>query len=221
MNRLGNIAAALLTLCAVVTTALLVRRELFPSPPTTAPAVRTVDDWEEYAAVGQRYGSDSAPVTLVEFSDFQCPFCRSLATSVSAVLAKNATSVRHVFRHYPLTGVHSHAFAAAIAAECAGKQGRFRQYHDALFAQQDSIGKRGWGMFALDAGVSDTLAFSTCVRDSTTKQIVERDIAAGAKLGLTGTPGLLVNERFISGTLSEPGLQALVDETLKKAPHGK
>lgn len=214
MNRsalLSNLATGLLVACAVAVTAAVLRREFLAAAPAPAAAEpRRIDDWKPLAREGARMGSAEAPVTIVEFSDFQCPFCRTVQAPLAAVRARHGDRVAIVFRHLPLDAIHPHARAAANAAECAGEQGRFEAYHDRLFAAQDSIGTTPWERFAADAAVPDLAAFESCVAEDRYAARVERDARLGAELGLEATPTLIVNGTVYSGAPSEAELERLV-----------
>lgn len=197
-NRFSNILTTILTLCALVVTGLVVRRELFSSPPPAAAAPVVVEDWQQYAATGSILGSPDAPLRVIEFSDFQCPFCARTTEGVHRLVEKYPGQVAVVYRHYPLE-IHPHAFAAALAVECAGEQGRFRAYHDALFAGQDSIGKRDWSRFADDAGVADRAAFDQCVASERFAARVRRDLDDGGRAGVQGTPSFIFDGRMVAG----------------------
>jgi protein-disulfide isomerase len=148
-------------------------------------------------------------VTLIEFSDFQCPFCATLSQTIRSMQERDPSAFRVVYRHYPLAQ-HTHAATAGVAAECAAQQRRFGEYHDALFANQDSIGTRAWTRFAADAGVADTVAFKRCMAGPAAKARVDEDARAAARLRLPGTPSLIVNGRLYSGGISEEELSTLI-----------
>jgi len=198
-ERLSTLGSAAVVLCAIVLTGLVVRRELFPASSSRVPD-RVVRDWRRYAAEGRRMGSADAPVTIVVFSDFQCPACRLLADELDSIRAKHPRDVSVVYRHFPLTPVHPRAEAAAQASECAGGQGRFEAFHDALFREQALVETGEWRHFATAAGVPDLEAFDRCVADPAAQRAVARDFQAGRALGVTGTPTLLINERRVQGT---------------------
>jgi len=201
MNKLlSNAATAVLVCCALVITGLAVRRELGSAAPVATPyteQVRPVRDWRSYAS-GSRIGPAGAAVTIVEFSDFQCPYCRTMADRLRALRQAHPDEVTLIYRHFPLS-YHPHARSAARASFCADRQGRFEAFHDALFAAQDSLDGTGWQRFAGIAGVPDAAAFDACLRDGASLEAVERDVAAGRKLGIAGTPALLVNGVLITG----------------------
>jgi protein-disulfide isomerase len=119
-----------------------------------------------------------------------------------------------VYRHYPLP-YHKNAVPAAQASVCAARQGRFEEYHDALFAQQDSLGLIPWTRLASTAGVPDVAEFQSCMQSSVPGSEIERDLQAGTRLGVRGTPAILVNERFISG--APPGVEELVERAVRGA----
>jgi protein-disulfide isomerase len=206
----SSAATAVMVLCAVLVTGMAVRQQFFSTPAADGPPpAREIRDWERLAETGQVLGAADARVTIVEFSDFQCPFCAGLSKTLRSMQQRNPAAFRIVYRHYPLVQ-HTHAANAAIAAECAGQQRRFGEYHDVLFANQDSIGTRRWASFATDAGVVDTTAFKSCMSSPAVKQRIESDARTAAQLQLPGTPSLIVNGRLYSGAISEEELSAII-----------
>ncbi|HEX8394770.1 MAG TPA: thioredoxin domain-containing protein [Longimicrobium sp.] len=214
---MSNVGTAIMVLCAVTVTSLVIRRELFT--PAAASAVvnaetRTIADWRSYVE-GHRIGPQDASVTIVEFSDFECQFCRAAASRLRALQEKYPRDVALVYRHYPLP-YHKNAVPAAKASVCAARQGRFREYHDALFAQQDSLGAVPWARLATEAAVPDEAAFEACFRSSGPDSEIERDREAGSRLGVQGTPAILVNERLVFG--APPGtLEEFVESAVRAA----
>ncbi|HEX6039797.1 DsbA family protein, partial [Longimicrobium sp.] len=206
----SDVATGLLVVCALIVTAAVVRREFFVTPaaaaqPNSEP--RPVENGEEIAAAGQRMGPAGAPVQIVEFSDFQCPFCATFSRTLRQLRAKYPDRVSVLYRHAPIDQLHPHARRAALAAECAGEQGRFEPYHDRLFAQQDSIGVKPWARFAAEAGVPDAAAFDQCVRDERLMARVARDADLARKTGIDVTPTIVIDGTLIPGTLSEAELE--------------
>jgi protein-disulfide isomerase len=206
-------ATGLLVVCALVVTAAVVRREFFPTPAAAAERntqPRPVENGAEIAATGQRMGPVGAPVQIVEFSDFQCPFCATFSQTLRALRAKYPDRVAVLYRHAPLDAIHPHARRAALASECAGEQGRFEPYHDRLFAQQDSIGLKPWTRFAAEAGVPDTAAFNQCVRDERLMPNVTRDADLARETGIDVTPSIVIDGTLIPGALSAAELEKRV-----------
>jgi protein-disulfide isomerase len=218
LNHLLNAGTAVMVLCALVVTGLLVRRELAPA--ATAQPPRTVTDWRRFSESGHRTGPAVAPVTITEFSDFECPFCRNSARALAAMQARYPNQLAVVFRHMPLH-VHRFALRAAHASECAARQERFAAMHDTLFGWQDSLGLTPWPVFAAAAGVPDTAAFARCMGERATNVLaaVARDTIAAHELGITGTPALLINDQFIQGAPPARDLDALIQQALAARPH--
>lgn len=192
-QRTDRISTWLLTICALVVTVLLVRREL--SEPNRVPRSRLphhISNWRELASEGHRIGSDSAPVTIVEFADFQCGFCVRFSQQFALLRKQYGDSVALVFRHYALP-TNTYSFGAAVAAECAAQQGRFEAMHDSLFALQTRLSERSLVSVATSAGVQDSAAFIRCLNSEAVADRVKRDTEVIERLGSTGTPTLIVD----------------------------
>lgn len=210
-ERLMNAGVGVLVLCAVVVTGLVVRREMGASE--AAPPSQLVAGWREYASRGQRTGPASAPVTVVEFSDFQCPACRVLAERLRTLRREDPSKFAVVFRHFPLPN-HALAEPAARASECAAAQGRFEPFHDAVFAAQESLSDAAWPELATRSGVPDLAAFERCVATGESARVRE-DISAGMRLGLRVTPTLLINGERVNGAPSLETLRRMIDEAAR------
>ena len=209
-NLLSNLATVLMVCCAMLITGAVVRREFFPADASAAQPdmkPRPVDNWDQLAAAGQRMGPANAPVQIVEFSDFQCPFCATFRGTLATLRAKYPERVSVLYRHYPIDALHPQARTAALASECAGEQGRFEAYHDLLFAQQDSIGSKPWEQWAAEAGVPDAAAFARCVNEERLLGNVERDVQLATETGISLTPTLIINGTLVPGALTEAELE--------------
>jgi protein-disulfide isomerase len=178
-------------------------------PRNDVPAVRQVPNAARFGQMGNVIGRNDAPIRLIEFSDFQCPFCRQLQTTLRQLQVRHPETVAIIYRHYPLAG-HGLAYPGAIAAECAAAQGRFGEFVDLVFDQQDSLGRQSWGELAIRAGVRDSAMFQSCRRDASIKRRIDADIAAGRELQIAGTPALIVGTRLIFGALSLDTLERLL-----------
>lgn len=204
--------------CALVSTALSVRRELFSAAGVgaSAPAAEIrIDDWAQYTRGGHRRGPVAAPVTIVEFADFECPACQQFArNALPAALQKYGQQVSHIFRHWPLPQ-HRFAYPAARAAVCASRQGKFTEFHDAIYAAPDSLGFIAFSELALRAGVADTTAFNLCNSQQGTVPEIESDIIAAKNVGANGTPTILVNGLLIRGAPDSLSLFKVIDEALE------
>ncbi len=169
----------------------------------------------EVAATGPARGPDDAPVTIVAFSDYQCPFCRRAEPTLAAVLARYPESVRLVHRHYPLDRLHPLARSAAEAAACAEDQGLFWEYHEALFAEGANLETEGLRAIALDLGL-DEAEFASCVDERRHQARVEADLAAGKAVGVKGTPAFFVNGVHLNGARPLEDFVQLIDEELAR-----
>ena len=161
-------------------------------------------------------GNANAPVTLVEYSDFQCPFCLRVVPTIKELRAKYGDKVRIVWKDFPLTQIHPQAFLAAQAGNCARDQGKFWEYHDRLFANQQALQADALKKYAADAGL-DSAAFNACLDGSKFEARVEEALGAGARLGITSTPTVYVNGRLINGAQPIEVFQAVIDEELARS----
>jgi formate-nitrite transporter family protein len=150
-------------------------------------------------------------VELVEWGDFECPYCRRAAPSVRHVLDELGDRVTFVWRHFPITEKHPHAARAAEAAEAARAQGRFREMHDALFAHQDALSDDDLVGYAREIGL-DAERFADDLRSGRYADAVAAERAEGEKAGVTGTPAFFIDgERYRGFYDAETLLDALID----------
>jgi protein-disulfide isomerase len=168
---------------------------------------RSVDLAEDVLPSDHLLGPGHAPVTVVEYADFECPNCRQAAPAVRLLLEKYPQSVRVVFRHFPLEQAHSHALAAAEAAECAGVQGKFWQMHDQLFEHQDHLHMRQLRHYAGELQL-DLARFDAQMHEHAHLPRIRAHMDSGRRSGLRGTPGFFVNGRIRDVSF---GLRALFD----------
>ena len=161
-------------------------------------------------------GPASAPVTIVEFSDFQCPYCKLSVPLMKEILAKYPDKVKVVYRDYPGPN-HPHAQQAAEAAQCAGDQGKFWEYHDSLFDRQAP--GTGWNFteLAKEIGLNQD-AFATCLNTGRYREEVAKDLHDGFKLGVTSTPTFFINGRPLVGARPFADFKALIDRLLTQQP---
>jgi protein-disulfide isomerase len=160
-------------------------------------------------------GPKDAPVTIVEFSDFQCPFCKTANATVKQVLDKYPGKVRLVFRDYPLVSIHPQAPKAHEAARCAADQGKFWEYHDLLFERSPRMAPADLKQYAQDLKL-DPAKFAQCLDGGKYAAEVDKDVQEGADLGITGTPSFFVNGRQIVGAQPMAAFQKLIDGELAK-----
>lgn len=146
---------------------------------------------------GSILGNKNAPITIVEFSDFQCPYCRESFEINKQILQIYGDKVKFVFKHLPL---HSKSFSAAQASFCADRQGKFRDYHDALFALKDFTNEN-LDNIAEKIGLN-LAVFKGCVNSELSRSAVLKDAQEAQRLGIDGTPSFFVNGRLIKGVIS-------------------
>lgn len=195
----GSVALALLAGCA--------------APGSSRPP--QVFEADEVPSSGPARGPDDAPVTIVEFADFRCIYCRKMLPVLQRVLAAYPNDVRLVFLHLPV--VSDDSGRAAVAAVAAGRQGAFWPMHDFLFQLQgqpldEEVLREG----ARELGL-DPERFSRDLRSPEALAVVEQDVAAATRLGVRATPTFFVNGRMLEGTRSFDSLRQLIEEELKMA----
>lgn len=159
-------------------------------------------------------GPGDAPITMIEFSDYQCPYCRRAEDSVKEVLKKYNGKVRLVYMDFPLP-MHQFALRAAQAARCAGDQGKYWQYHDALFADQSKLDAAGLKATAAKLGL-DTKKFDECTAHDLHMDQVRKSQQEGTDVGVDGTPTFIINGRMLSGAQPPTEFEAVIDEELSK-----
>ena len=160
-------------------------------------------------------GSGEALVTIVEWSDFQCPFCNRVNPTMAKITETYGDKVRIAFKHNPLP-MHNRAMAAAVAAEAAGKQGKFWEMHDKLFANGRALTDENFEVWANELQL-DVDKFQTDLKDEALAKKVKAQQSQGTTLGARGTPAFFVNGRFLSGAQPFDAFKVLIDEELKKA----
>ncbi len=157
-------------------------------------------------------GLESAKVSIVEFSDFQCPFCGRVVPTLERIEKEYGDRVRVVFKHLPLS-IHPKAPAAHAAAEAAHKQGKFWEMHDRIFANQRVLEPDVFEGYAEAIGL-DLDRYRADVASESVKKRIDADMSEARRLGVTGTPGFFLNGRFVSGAQPFERFQTLIDEEL-------
>jgi protein-disulfide isomerase len=216
-------AAMLAKLTALEQTVDEIRTDLAKAPaPTPTPTPTVAAGKPDPALVykveidgAQKRGSDSALVTIVEWSDFQCPFCSRVAPTLEDLSKEYGSDLRIVFQHNPLS-FHPRAKAAAIAAEAAGEQGKFWEMHDKLFANNKDLTDANFVAWAKDIGCS-VKRFEDDLDDARISDRVDAQQKRGVALGARGTPAFFINGRYLSGAQPIDAFRRLIDEEKKKA----
>ncbi len=234
-NGLPVILAALILGGAIVAGATLVKQSLDASgekldaviaalekaptaAPAAAPARRGPDPNKRYTTntKGSPYkGAADGRIEIVEFSDFQCPFCARVNPTMARIEKEYGDRVRISFKHLPLR-IHPKAPEAHAAAEAAHRQGKFWEMHDRIFANQRQLSKARYETYAQEMGL-DMEQFRSDMTSTEVKARIDADSREAAKLGITGTPAFLVNGRYLSGAQPYESFKRLIDEELKKS----
>jgi protein-disulfide isomerase len=196
------------------------KKDLLAELRKAGPAVRVMFDAPRrevaVAATDPSLGRAAAPVTLIEFSDFQCPFCQRVEPTLKKVRETYGDKVRIVWKDFPLTQIHPQAFKAGEAAHCAGDQGKYWEYHDRLFGNQQALQPDDLKKHATDMGL-DGAAFASCLDSSKYGERVRDGVAEGTRLGVNSTPTIYVNGRMLSGAQPYEAFVTVIDEELSRS----
>jgi protein-disulfide isomerase len=160
-------------------------------------------------------GGKNAPVTIIEFSDYECPFCRRAEGVVDQVVTTYGDKVKVVFRDFPLP-FHANARPAAEAANCAASMGKFWEYHGKLFANQQALEPDKLNAYATEVGL-DQQKFAECLAKKPHAAAIDKDIEDGQRVGVSGTPAFFINGRMLSGAQPFDKFKELIDEELAAA----
>jgi protein-disulfide isomerase len=162
---------------------------------------------------GRVRGDPNAPITIVEFSDFQCPFCQRAHPVVKELLSRYPTQVKLAYRDFPLRQIHPQADAAAEAARCAGEQGKFWQFHDRLFESNRALDLAAFADHAAAIGM-DQGRFVDCLAADKFQSQIEQDLQDGTRVGVNGTPGFFINGVMVTGAQPLAVFERVVQEEL-------
>ena len=161
-------------------------------------------------------GPADAPVTLVEFSDFECPYCRALFPTLQQITEEYKHKVRIVYLQFPLADMHPHALKAAEASLCAFEQGKFWQMHDAMFTDQTHLQVQDLKRKALELSLDMDL-FIACLDSGKQFARVRSDVGEGVKAGVSGTPALFINGRILIGNQPAGEIRRVIEDELRRA----
>ena len=159
-------------------------------------------------------GSKNAKVKLVEYSDFQCPFCERHYPTLKKILADYGDQVSLEYKHFPLS-FHPYATPAAEASECAAEQGKFWEFQDKIFEDQASLSVEQLSVWAKQLSLNMN-KFSTCLSTHKYAAKVQADYQEGQQKGVNGTPATFINGQLVSGAQPYEALKAVIDAELKK-----
>jgi protein-disulfide isomerase len=161
-------------------------------------------------------GAATAPVTIVEFQDFHCPYCQRVQPTLTELLARYAGKVKLVYRDFPIDSLHPQSRKAHEAARCANDQGKFWAFHDLVYANPPNTSPEQLKGYAQAVGL-DLPAFEQCLRSEKYKAAVEKDVETGVRLGVNATPTFFINGRLLSGAQPLEGFVKVIDDELARA----
>ncbi len=160
-------------------------------------------------------GPAGAAVTIVEFSDFQCSFCKAVSSTLEKLLQDFSTDVRLVYRQFPLNEIHPLAQKAAEASLCAAEQAKFWPMYDLLFQEQGNLAIADLKAKAARLGL-DTAAFNSCLDSGRFRDKIQQDLREGSRVGVTGTPALFINGRFLSGARPYDEIADVIKDEIRR-----
>jgi len=186
-------------------------------PAIQTPAQAAAPEYVRYEIPAEGFpsaGPKDAPITVVEFSDFQCPFCKRFHDETfDALLTAYPGKIRFIYRHLPLTSIHSEAFPSAEASMCADEQDAFWQFHDKLFENQDKLGIELYLRIASDLGL-ESAAFENCLNSLKYKNVVQTDLDFALNLGVNSTPTFFINGLVVVGAQPLEVFKQVIDKEL-------
>ena len=180
-----------------------------------APAIQRI----EVSVQGAPFkGGEKAAVTIVEFSDFHCPFCRQVVSTLAQLESRYGEKIKLVFRDFPIESLHPGATKSHEAARCANEQGKFWPYHDKLFARPSSSTPEVFKALAKEVGL-DAVAFESCLGSGKYLAAIKEDMEEGNRVGVSGTPAFFINGRQISGAQPLEAFTRVIDDELARIVH--
>lgn len=166
-------------------------------------------------------GPEGAPVTILEFTDYECPFCRQhFLQTYAPLLSQFDGQLRYVVRNFPIQQIHPRAQQAAEAAECANEQGKFWEYHDLMFDRAPALDRSNLSAYAIEIGL-DVVRFEACVDSGAMAPVVAQDFEDGIQYGVRATPTFFINGRMVSGALSLDEFGSYVQEAMTESTSGR
>lgn len=210
-DLLPNVFTGILVLCAVIVTGLTVHQYL-SNHQKLSPSAKHINAWKYL--INNRpvnIGKNNAKVKIVEFSDYQCPYCRELDPNLQELVKQSQGSVAIVRYDYPLTVIHEYAYKAAIASKCAAAQGIYGPYETDLF--KANLATADWVGLARKENVPYIQEFAKCVGTNQTAPLVKKDIDIASQIGIKATPTLVINGNVIPGMETTEALNRLISES--------
>jgi len=183
--------------------------------PTDTQPTQEASDVPAVTSEDNVHGPSDAKVTLIEYSDFECPYCARFAATMDQIIDEYGDDVRVIFRHFPLS-FHANAKGAAVASECAAEQDMFWEMHDKIFEANltKTMSLDTWKQAADDLGM-DTDDFEDCLESDRYDDKIASQMQEGAKAGVKGTPATFINGKMVSGALPYESIAQIIDSELE------
>lgn len=216
INKLSisDLLSAILVVCALVITAMVVRQQLFSIPQKPELDIKKIKNWQKFDFKGPKSGAENAPIRIVEFYDYQCPYCKKVQPALQKLLEEYPKQISLTHHHLPLP-IHKEAIPAAIAAECARNQGMFKPMHKLIFNHQKQLAQLSYDSLAKEAGIDDIETFKACLNKQQIKDRVIKSLEQSEELGIDATPSFLIDGQLVSGALPYDRLEELVKNTME------
>jgi len=196
-DRIYTIGTALLVGLAVIIGGMAIHQEFFDQPDMTT-GLQFVEGWDDITTGSYVEGNEEAPITILKFYDYQCPFCKQINAELEHLFEKYPSQIKIQYVHNPLAN-HEYAYPAAKASECARKQQMFKPFHHVLFNYQTGLDTLSLINAAEKAGVNDLERFSSCIENNMTAEIVNEHLSLSEELYIDAIPTLIVNGWIIEG----------------------
>ncbi|MFA3782620.1 DsbA family protein [Melioribacteraceae bacterium 4301-Me] len=209
--KIDNIFTGILVICALIVTFLLLKKEFFTNERTTN--VSNIANWQKLITYDKKIGTSSSKVYLIEFFDYECPYCNTLEATLDTIRLKYNNKIKIIRYHFPLS-IHPLAYRAAVASECASMQGYFDKYHKELMRNQYKLNSINFTELAKQIGIKDIGKFQKCIDYEETADVIAKDVSIAKEYKITGTPTLIINNKMISGVADSKVIEKIIEEFL-------
>jgi protein-disulfide isomerase len=215
-NIAQSIATCVLLACAAMVSLSVVHREILFTASSGLGTGQRVENWKDLAHHRTpAMGSVDAPVTILDFSDYECPYCKSLEGKLRLLTEQQPDTIKVIRYEFPMTLIHSNAYQAALAGKCAAKQGVVGPFQVEVYRQSARLSGVDWRELATAIKLADPDAFISCIEKKELSDEVDADLELGQRLGFTGTPMLVINGDVVSGDQTKEALSFLIEKHRK------
>lgn len=170
--------------------------------------------WKQLVKSDLMSGSQEAKIKIVEFFDYECPYCRRIQPTLDEIRRRYPNDVAIIYRHFPLP-YHSAAYPSAIASECANEQGKFESYHAALFEHHGFSKSLNWTNLAMAVGIDDLMRFQECVNLETYSGKITHDMQLAESVQISGVPTLIVEGNIFEGIIAVNELDKIIQDAIQ------